>query len=173
MPLPKHVFNPPFNIVRSSHVVLGVTDLDRSLAFYEETLGLHRRGPQRGRRLAARGRGAAASLAGAEEIRHAGLRADRLQGRERGRSRQGRGVFSRRAGCGMHSSRRPIRAAPCRSPTRSACRSSSTSRWKSASACCSSTAAIRACMRSGSTISTSSRRNCRTRSISTRCSASA
>ena len=40
MPLPKHVFNPPFNVVRSSHVVLGVTDIERSLAFYEETLGL-------------------------------------------------------------------------------------------------------------------------------------
>jgi catechol 2,3-dioxygenase len=41
MPLPKHVFDPPFNVVRSSHVVLGVTDLDRSLEFYEGTLGLH------------------------------------------------------------------------------------------------------------------------------------
>ncbi|HVG51107.1 MAG TPA: 3,4-dihydroxyphenylacetate 2,3-dioxygenase [Xanthobacteraceae bacterium] len=40
MPLPKHVFTPPFNIVRSSHVVLGVRDLDKSLAFYEKTLGL-------------------------------------------------------------------------------------------------------------------------------------
>ena len=41
MPLPKHVFDPPFNVVRTSHVVLGVTDLDRSLAFYQATLGLH------------------------------------------------------------------------------------------------------------------------------------
>ena len=40
MPLPKHIFDPPFQIVRSSHVVLDVTDLDRSLAFYEGTLGL-------------------------------------------------------------------------------------------------------------------------------------
>ena len=40
MPLPKHIFDPPFNLVRSSHVVLGVSDLDRSLAFYEKTLGL-------------------------------------------------------------------------------------------------------------------------------------
>jgi len=40
MPLPKHVFSPPFNIVRSSHVVLDVTDIERSLAFYEGTLGL-------------------------------------------------------------------------------------------------------------------------------------
>ena len=44
MPLPKHVFDPPFNIVRTSHVVLGVTDLGRSHAFYEGALGLHRRG---------------------------------------------------------------------------------------------------------------------------------
>lgn len=41
MPVPKHVFDPPFNIVRSSHVVLGVADLERSRAFYETTLGLH------------------------------------------------------------------------------------------------------------------------------------
>ena len=41
MPLPKHVFNPPFNIVRASHAVLGVTDLERSRAFYEGALGLH------------------------------------------------------------------------------------------------------------------------------------
>lgn len=41
MPVPHHVFDPPFNIVRSSHVTLGVTDLARSRAFYEGTLGLH------------------------------------------------------------------------------------------------------------------------------------
>ena len=28
MPVPKHVFDPPFNIIRSSHAVLDVTDLD-------------------------------------------------------------------------------------------------------------------------------------------------
>ena len=41
MPAPKHIFDPPFNIVRSSHVTLGVADLARSRAFYEGTLGLH------------------------------------------------------------------------------------------------------------------------------------
>ena len=41
MPAPKHIFDPPFNVVRSSHVRLGVTDLERSKAFYAETLGLH------------------------------------------------------------------------------------------------------------------------------------
>ena len=41
MPVPKHIFDPPFNIVRCSHVVLGVTDLARSRAFYADTLGLH------------------------------------------------------------------------------------------------------------------------------------
>lgn len=41
MPVPKHVFDPPFSIVRSSHVTLGVADLQRSRAFYEGTLGLH------------------------------------------------------------------------------------------------------------------------------------
>ncbi|NOU05520.1 MAG: 3,4-dihydroxyphenylacetate 2,3-dioxygenase, partial [Hyphomicrobiaceae bacterium] len=39
MPVPTHIFNPPFNIVRSSYVVFGVTDLARSRAFYADTLG--------------------------------------------------------------------------------------------------------------------------------------
>ena len=41
MPPPRHIFDPPFNIVRASHVVLGVADLQRSRAFYADTLGLH------------------------------------------------------------------------------------------------------------------------------------
>jgi len=40
MPMPKHVSNPPFNVVRCSHAVLTVRDLSASRAFYEETLGL-------------------------------------------------------------------------------------------------------------------------------------
>src|SRR5262245_31593530 len=40
MPVPKHTFDPPFNIVRASHVALAVTDLGRARAFYEGTLGL-------------------------------------------------------------------------------------------------------------------------------------
>src|SRR5260370_16894080 len=41
MPVPQHVFDPPFNIVRSSHVVLDVVDLNASREFYEHTVGLH------------------------------------------------------------------------------------------------------------------------------------
>src|SRR5947209_8208953 len=41
MPVPKHIFDPPFNIIRSSHAVLDVTDLDTSREFYETTVGLH------------------------------------------------------------------------------------------------------------------------------------
>src|SRR5215469_3272874 len=41
MPVPQHVFDPPFNIVRSSHAVLDVTDLEASRAFYENAVGLH------------------------------------------------------------------------------------------------------------------------------------
>lgn len=41
MPIPTHVFDPQFDIVRASHAVLAVTDLARSRAFYEGTLGLH------------------------------------------------------------------------------------------------------------------------------------
>src|SRR3984885_13229884 len=41
MPAPQHIFDPPFNIVRCSHVVLDVVDLNASSAFYENTVGLH------------------------------------------------------------------------------------------------------------------------------------
>src|SRR5947209_17442383 len=41
MPVPTHVFDPPFNIIRSSHAVLDVVDLAASRAFYETTVGLH------------------------------------------------------------------------------------------------------------------------------------
>ena len=41
MPVPKHIFDPPFNIIRSSHAVLDVTDLDQSREFYETTVGMH------------------------------------------------------------------------------------------------------------------------------------
>jgi catechol 2,3-dioxygenase len=40
MPIHDPVFNPPFNIVRASHLELGVTDLGRSRAFYVDCLGL-------------------------------------------------------------------------------------------------------------------------------------
>ncbi len=40
MPVPKHIFDPPFNVVRASHVALGVIDLGRARAFYEGALGL-------------------------------------------------------------------------------------------------------------------------------------
>ena len=40
MPLPPPVLNPPFNIVRLSHVVFQVIDLARARAFYVDTLGL-------------------------------------------------------------------------------------------------------------------------------------
>ena len=39
MPLRDPVFNPPFNIVRASHVELGVSDLAKSRAFYVDCLG--------------------------------------------------------------------------------------------------------------------------------------
>jgi catechol 2,3-dioxygenase len=39
MPIRPHVFNPPFNVVRVSHVEFGVTDLERSRVFYVDCLG--------------------------------------------------------------------------------------------------------------------------------------
>jgi catechol 2,3-dioxygenase len=41
MPVPQPIFDPPFNILRASHVVLDVADLGASRAFYETTIGLH------------------------------------------------------------------------------------------------------------------------------------
>src|SRR3954452_8157228 len=41
MPVPRHIFDPPFNIIRSSHAVLDVVDLDVSRKFYENIIGLH------------------------------------------------------------------------------------------------------------------------------------
>jgi catechol 2,3-dioxygenase-like lactoylglutathione lyase family enzyme len=61
MPVPKHTFDPPFNIVRSSHIALGVADLGRSRAFYAR-LGLHQRGRRPQHPHPARQRGEAASV---------------------------------------------------------------------------------------------------------------
>src|ERR1700737_3735760 len=41
MPVPQHVFDPPFNIIRCSHLFLDVVDLNASRAFYENSVGLH------------------------------------------------------------------------------------------------------------------------------------
>jgi 3,4-dihydroxyphenylacetate 2,3-dioxygenase len=40
MVIPDNIDNPPFNILRLSHIVLTVTDLQASRAFYVDTLGL-------------------------------------------------------------------------------------------------------------------------------------
>lgn len=40
MPVPSPNPNPPFNVVRASHVILSVSDLGRSREFYESLLGL-------------------------------------------------------------------------------------------------------------------------------------
>ena len=41
MPVPTHIFDPPFNIIRCSHVVLDVVDLNASGEFYQNAIGLH------------------------------------------------------------------------------------------------------------------------------------
>lgn len=40
MPIPTHVYDPPFRITRASHVVLGVHDLKASRSFYTDVAGL-------------------------------------------------------------------------------------------------------------------------------------
>ena len=173
MPVPKHIFAPPFNIVRSSHITLGVTDLGRSRAFYEGTLGLQVEDET----------GDALYLRGLEERQHHSLVLRRsavpsarhlgLQGRERGRPRQGRAPLQD-AG---HAARLRRGTLPgphaARARSRAGCRSSSISRWTNASPCSASTAATRACSRSGSTISMCSHRRCSAPSTSMPRSASA
>src|SRR6202140_2953406 len=41
MPVPQHIFDPPFNIIRCSHLILDVVDLNASREFYENSVGLH------------------------------------------------------------------------------------------------------------------------------------
>ncbi|WP_315838165.1 3,4-dihydroxyphenylacetate 2,3-dioxygenase [Bradyrhizobium prioriisuperbiae] len=41
MPVPQHIFDPPFNVRRASHVVLDVTNLAAVRTFYENAIGLH------------------------------------------------------------------------------------------------------------------------------------
>jgi len=49
VPVPRNAAQPPFNVVRASHVILGVADPGRSRAFYETTLGLHLEAEEEGR----------------------------------------------------------------------------------------------------------------------------
>ena len=82
MPVPTHIFDPPFNIIRCSHAVLDVVDLNKSRAFYENTVGLH----------VEDGDDKAVYLRGSEEHQHhslvlrkaagRGLQPARLQGRQ-------------------------------------------------------------------------------------------
>ncbi len=81
-PFRQHIFDPPFNIIRCSHAVLDVVDLDKSRAFYENTVGLHVEDSD----------DKAVYLRGSEEHQHhslvlskapiAGLQPARLQGRQ-------------------------------------------------------------------------------------------
>ncbi len=82
MPVPQHVFDPPFNIIRSSHVVLDVTNLDTSRAFYENYRGAACRRPRRQSGVPAWQRGASASFGGAAQSHHSGLQPARVQGRQ-------------------------------------------------------------------------------------------
>ncbi len=117
MPAPQHVFDPPFNIIRCSHVVLDVTDLELSRNFYETTVGLHVEDAD----------DKSVYLRGSEEHQHHSLvlrkaptpACNRLGFKvgDDDRSRQGRevSVGERRRVCALSNSR--SRAAPCSSPT--------------------------------------------------------
>ena len=172
MPVPTHVFDPPFNIIRSSHVVLDVTDLDASSEFYEATVGLHVEDRD----------DKTAYLRGSEEHQHHSLvlrqaaapACNRLGfkvGDEAISTRPRR--FSPATASPTRLPRSRSRAAPCSSPTPSAFRSSSMPRWTSGRICCAATTSTRVAIRSGSTISTCSPPRFRTPSIFTRGWASA
>ena len=69
MPIPAPNLYPPFNIVRLSHVELGVTDLAASRKFYVDTLGLQVTDEERRRDLSAGAGRARPSLHGAAQVR--------------------------------------------------------------------------------------------------------
>ena len=84
MPIPTHIFNPPFNVVRCSHTVLTRARPRRQPRLLR---GHHRPaggGCRQGRDLFPRHGGAQPPLARAEAGAGAGGRAARLQGRQRG-----------------------------------------------------------------------------------------
>ena len=82
MPVPTHVFDPPFNIIRCSHAVLDVVDLDKSRTFYENTVGLHVEDSDDKAVYLRGSEEHAASLAGLEESADSRLQPARLQSRQ-------------------------------------------------------------------------------------------
>ena len=167
MPVPTHIFDPPFNIIRSSHAVLDVTNLETSGAFYENTIGLHVEDQDDG----------AVYLRGSEEHQHHSLvlrkavipdcaRLGFKVGNESDLDKAARVLSPRTASLTVLSNSRS-RAAPCNSPIRSASSSNSTPRWSGGRICCAATISTRAATRSGSTISMYSPPRCRTPSTFT------
>ena len=150
-----------FNIVRASHVELGVRDLGASRAFYVDCLGY----------IVTDEDTDALYLRGVEERNHhslvlrksnaRGARA-RLQGRQRRRPRPAPRWFARK-GCRVVAETCRSRAARCAPSIRSACRSISISRWIAPSDAAEIRRATAARASSASTTSTASRRTCRRR----------
>ena len=125
MTIPQTNFNPPFNITRASHLVFTARDLAASRDFYTEVMGL----------IVSDEDANTIWLRGVEERCHhsltlkrtdrpAAVRARRLPGVHRRRSRQGQGAFRHAPASPRRSSRCRIRAARCISPIRPARRSS-------------------------------------------------
>ena len=128
MPVHKPVFDPPFNVVRASHVELGVRDIKRSRAFYVDCLGL----------LVSDETDDALYLRGVEERNHHSIVL------RRGREADVRALGFKLASEDDSTAPQPgspaaicrrrfpmcrIRAAPCAPPTFSARRSTSMRRW--------------------------------------------
>jgi catechol 2,3-dioxygenase len=58
MPIRQPVFDPPFNVVRASHIDYGVTDLPRAKAYWADALGYLVAGETRTRSIYAASRSA-------------------------------------------------------------------------------------------------------------------
>src|SRR6266550_4224715 len=163
MPVPQHIFDPPFNIIRSSHVVLDVVDLNASREFYENNVGLHVEDRD----------DEAVYLRGSEEHQHHSLVLRKVATAWASRSATSRTSTRprrsfRKTGSVTRLRSNRFRAAPCSSPIPSAFSSNSTRRWTSARICCAATISTRVVTRSGSTTSTCSPPRSRTPSTSTR-----
>jgi catechol 2,3-dioxygenase len=169
MPVPQHIFDPPFNVIRSSHVVLDVVDLNASREFYENNVGLHVEDRD----------DEAVYLRGSEEHQHHSLllRKARIAAATASASRSANeqdldkaAAFFSENGIAYAFAEQPFQGAPCSSPIPSAFRSRFTHRWRSVRICCAATISTRAVTRNGSTTSTCSPPKFRTPSTSTRAS---
>ena len=118
MPIPKPVYNPPFNVTRASHSVVTVKDLAKSRAFYVDLLGSSSATRTRTRSISAASRRPATTAwcssarAASRHAERVGMRVFTEEDLEKAKA------ISTSAACRRNGSRCRTRDVPCTSPTR-------------------------------------------------------